>query len=61
MKKVKEKIDKLKNIYTGEVVYTSNLFEKRQDSTMTFIQVYKEENPQRKYFVNGEAFVKLDK
>ena len=57
----KEKVDKLKNIYTGEVVYTSNLFEKRQDSTMTFIRVYKAENPQRIYFVNAEAFVKLDK
>jgi hypothetical protein len=61
MKQVREKIDKLKNIYTGEVVYTSNLFEKRQDSTMTFIRVYKAENPQRIYFVNAEAFVKLDK
>lgn len=61
MKQVKEKVEKLKNIYTGEVVYTSNLFEKRQDSTMTFIRVYKAENPQRIYFVNAEAFVKLDK
>lgn len=61
MKKVKEKIDKLKNIYTGEIVYTSNLCEKRVDANMTFIQVWKEENPQRKYFVNDEAFEKLDK
>ena len=50
MKQVKEKVDRLKNIYTGEVVYTSNLFEKRQDSTMTSNQVYKAENQQRKYF-----------
>jgi hypothetical protein len=28
---------------------------------MTFIRVYKAENPQRIYFVNAEAFVKLDK
>jgi hypothetical protein len=28
---------------------------------MTFIQVYKPEEPQRKYFVNGAAFVKLHK
>ena len=61
MKKVKEEITKLKNIYTGETVYTSNLFEKRVESTMTFIQVFTEENPQRKYFVNGEAFVKIAK
>jgi hypothetical protein len=59
MKKVKEKLTKLKNIYTGEVVITSNLCEKRVDSTMTFIQVYTEQNPQRKYFVNGAAFVKI--
>jgi hypothetical protein len=56
---VKEKLTKLKNIYTGEVVITSNLYEKRVDSTMTFIQVYTEQNPQRKYFVNGAAFVKI--
>ncbi len=61
MKKVKEKITKLKNIYTGEVVCTSNLFEKRIDSNLTFIQVYKEENPTRRYFVNGAAFVKVAK
>jgi hypothetical protein len=59
MKKVKEKLTKLKNIYTGEIVITSNLYEKRSDSTMTFIQVYAEQNPQRKYFVNGAAFVKV--
>ena len=59
MKNVKEKLTKLKNIYTGEVVITSNLYEKRVDSTMTFIKVYTEQNPQRKYFVNGAAFVKI--
>jgi hypothetical protein len=51
MKKVKEKITELKNIYTGEIVCTSNLYEKRVDSTMTFIQVYKPEEPQRKYLI----------
>lgn len=61
MKKVKEKVTKLKNIYTGEVVFTSNLFEKRVDSNLTFIQVYNESNPGRKYFVNGAAFVPLTK
>jgi hypothetical protein len=61
MKKLKEKVTRLKNIYTGEIVITSNLFEKRVDSTMTFIQVYTETNPQRKYFVNGAAFVPVTK
>ena len=61
MKKVKEEITKLKNIYTGDTVMTSNLFEKRVDGPMTFIQVFTEENPGRKYFVNLEAFVKIAK
>jgi hypothetical protein len=61
MKKVEEKITKLKNIYTGEIVCTSSLFEKRQDNSYTFITVFKEENPQRKYLVNEEAFVPLTK
>ena len=61
MKKVKEKITELKNIYTGELVCTSNLFEKRVDGTMTFIQVYKPTEPHRKYFVNHSAFVPKDK
>jgi len=59
MKHVKEKITKMKNIYTGEVVKTSNLFEKRIDGPMTFIQVFTEQNPQRKYFVNRDAFVSV--
>jgi hypothetical protein len=61
MKKVKEKVTRLKNIYTGEIVITSNLFEKRVDSTMTFIQVYTETNPQRIFFVNAAAFVPATK
>jgi hypothetical protein len=61
MKSVQEKITKLRNIYTGEIVCTSNLFEKRKDPTYTFITVFKEENPQRKYLVNEEAFVPLTK
>lgn len=59
MKQVKEKITQLRNIYTGEVVKTSNLFEKRIEGHMTFIQVFTEENPDRKYFVNQEAFVMM--
>jgi hypothetical protein len=59
MKQVKEKITQLRNIYTGEVVKTSNLFEKRIDGNMTFIQVFTEQNPDRKYFVNQEAFVSM--
>ncbi len=56
-KQVKEKITELKNIYTGEIVCTSNLFVKREEDNLTFIQVYKPDQPHRKYFVNGAAFV----
>lgn len=61
MRMIKEKIIELKNIYTGEIVFSSNLYEKRVDDTMTFIQVYKSEDPQRKYLVNSAAFVKVHK
>ena len=61
MRMIKEKIIELKNIYTGEIVFSSNLYEKRVDDTMTFIQVYKTEDPQRKYLVNSAAFVKVHK
>ena len=61
MKNVKENVTKLRNLYTGEIVCTSNLFEKRVDSEHTFIQVYTEINPKRKYFVNGAAFVPVAK
>ena len=61
MRIIKEKIVELKNIYSGEIVFSSNLYEKRVDDTMTFIQVYKSEDPQRKYLVNSAAFVKVHK
>lgn len=61
MKQVKEKIIKLKNIYTGEIVHTSNLSEKRVEGNITFIQVFNPELPARKYLVNESAFKKLDK
>lgn len=61
MKSVKNKVTELKNIYTGEIVYTSKDTEKRVDGTMTFIQVFKKEDPNRKYFVNEAAFQKVYK
>ena len=61
MRIIKEKLVELKNIYSGEIVFSSNLYEKRVDGTMTFIQVYKSEDPQRKYLVNSAAFVKVHK
>jgi len=48
---------KLKNIYTGEIVYCENLKEEIVDAGYVFIKVYKPELPERKYLVNKNAFV----
>ena len=51
-----EKIIKLKNIYSGEIVFTSDRFEKRITDEMTFIQVFKESDKNRTYWVFEGAF-----
>lgn len=53
---MKKKVVKLKNLYTGEIVYTDSYNEVRKENGLEFIQVYKPENVQRKYFVNKAAF-----
>ena len=52
---------KLKNLYSGEIVFTENFNDIRKMNDMEFIEVYKEENPQRKYLVNRNAFVPVTK
>ena len=52
---------KLKNLYSGEIVFTENFEQVRQMNGMEFIEVFKEENPQRKYLVNKNAFVPVTK
>ena len=61
MKNMTNKVIELKNIYTGEIVCATTNTEKRVDGNMTFIQVFKKEEPNRKYFVNEAAFQKLHK
>lgn len=53
---MKNKIMKLKNLYSGEIVFTENFSEIRKMNDIEFIEVYKEDNPHRKYLVNRNAF-----
>lgn len=55
------KIVKLKNIYTGEIVFCSDVNETIDGDGKTFIKVFKEEHPQRIFLVNREAFNILNK
>jgi hypothetical protein len=47
---------KLKNRYTGEVVYCTNIKEVIEQAPYNFIRVFKEDLPQRTYLVNKDAF-----
>ena len=54
----KDKIVRLKNMFTNEIVYTDTASTKRVEGDMTFILVFKESDPGRKYWVNEGAFIK---
>jgi hypothetical protein len=58
---MKTKIVRLKNLYTGEIVFTNNYNEVVDKDGIEFIYVYKEDNPNRKYLVNRKAFEVLNK
>jgi hypothetical protein len=53
---MKTKIVKLKNLYSGEIVFTENYSEVRKVDNFELIEVFKKETPTRKYFVNRESF-----
>lgn len=53
------KITKLKNTYTGEIVFCENIKEEIKDAGYVFIKVYKDELPTRKYLVNKNAYVEV--
>lgn len=53
------KILKLKNIYTGEIVFCKDLNDITEGDGKIFIRVYKEENTERTFLVNREAFTVL--
>jgi hypothetical protein len=47
---------KLKNKYTGVIVYTKDYTDVYKVNEMNFIRVYDEQNPNRTYLANIEAF-----
>ena len=53
---MKPQITKLKNRYTGEIVFCINLKKVIKNESYTFIEVYKEESPERIYLVNLDAY-----
>lgn len=55
------KIVKLKNKFTGDIVFCKDLKDITEGNGMKFVKVFKEENPGRIFLVNLEAFVILDK
>jgi len=58
---MKPVIVKLKNLYTNEIVYTENYDDYQERDGLEFINVFKEENPKRKYLVNRNAYQILNK
>jgi hypothetical protein len=58
---MKTNIMKLKNLYSGEIVFTENFDDIRKVNELELIEVFKQENTQRKYLVNRNAFVPVTK
>ena len=56
-----KKLVKLKNLYSGDIVFTENFNDVRKMNDMEFIEVWHPETPQRKYLVNRNAFVPVTK
>jgi hypothetical protein len=52
---------KLKNLYTGEIVYTMDFDNLVVRDGQSFITVFKEESPNRFFLANREAYSKLTK
>lgn len=57
---MKDKKIRLINKYTKDVVYTRDYDNVIKEGMTEFIQVFSENNPQRTYLVNREAFT-IDK
>lgn len=53
------KLLKLKNVYTGEIVFCKDLNDITEGNGIVFVRVFKQENPQRTFLVNREAFTIL--
>lgn len=53
------KLYKLKNRYTGECVFCRDIDDITESAGYNFIKVFKEENPNRVYLVNRDAYTIL--
>ena len=51
---------KLKNVYTGEIVLCKDLKDITEGDGKVVVKVFKEENPNRTFLVNREAFTVLN-
>ncbi len=56
---MKDKLVKLKNMYTGDIVFTEKYDQVQQSSGTNFIEVYNPGNPYRKFLVNRDAYTKV--
>jgi len=50
------KVYKLENIFTGDIVFCENIEEVKPIDNLKFITVFKEENTNRTFLVNKDAF-----
>lgn len=58
---MKKRIQKLENIFSGDIVYCEDIKEIKEIDGISFIRVFKEENYNRKFLVNRSAFKLLNK
>lgn len=56
-----KRIQKLENIFSGDIVYCEDIKNVKEIDGISFIQVFKEENHNRKFLVNRSAFKILNK
>lgn len=56
---MEKKVVKLKNRYTGEIVYTKDLNDVSFSDGIVFLKVYNDKQPNRIYLANKEAFEKV--
>jgi len=58
---MKSQVTKLKNRYTGEIVFCRDIKKVIEDKSYKFVQVYKEDLPARIYLVNLDSYEILTK
>jgi len=50
------KLLRLRNVYTGDIVFCKDLNDITESDELVFVRVFKQENPERTFLVNREAF-----